>query len=213
MTETGQTTVLPMPNHKRRLRNYLVDTSLQLRYTLFILALSVFLTAVLGYKIYQATRETSRIVTMTGLVDPATGEALREQFRANDRVVLFGIAGFGILLMVSVAGAGIWMTHKIAGPLHNLAMTCAQIRDDRLPPTIRHIRRGDLLHGFYADFAEMYGALRNRVTAETELLDRTVAAIEAQPACSAELDAVLGELRAARRRKQESLQPPEAQST
>lgn len=206
---TGPGAAALAQHHKRRLRNYLIDIGLQLRYTVFVLAVAVLLTAALGAKIYQATSETSRIVAMTASADPAAGEGLRQQFRANDRVVLLGIAGFGLLLMFSVAGVAIWMTHKVAGPLHNIAATCHAIRDNRLPPTLRHIRKGDMLQGFFATISDMHAALRERTSADIEALDRAVAAIEAQPSRSKELDAALAELREALARKQESLLPGE----
>src|SRR5689334_25441974 len=87
--------------HKRRLRNYLLDAGLQVRYTAFIIAVAIFLTAVLGYKIYEATRDTSKVIFMTGLVEPTITNELQAQFRANDRIVLFGIVGFGVLLILS----------------------------------------------------------------------------------------------------------------
>ncbi len=211
MTDNGQEKALRKQNQRRRhLRNYLLDWGLQLRYTLAALGLVAFLTTVLGYEIYQATQETSRAVALTGgNVDPALEKELREQFRSSDRSVLYVITGFGVVLMLSVAGAGIWMTHKVAGPLHNIAATCSQVRNNQLPPTIRQIRRGDLLHGFFAGFSEMYGALRARVNEDIEVLSRTIAAIEAQPARSAELEEALGKLREMQQRKQESLQPHE----
>ena len=70
------------PHHKRRLRNFLLDVGLQLRYTVFIIAVAVFLTAILGSRIYVATQETTRIVTMTASVDPGTE---REICSSNSR--------------------------------------------------------------------------------------------------------------------------------
>jgi hypothetical protein len=86
-------------HQKRKLRNFLINVGLQLRYTAVIIGVAVFLTAFLGYRIYVATQETTRIVTMTAAVDPSVERELRSQFQANDRVVLWGIVGFGVLLI------------------------------------------------------------------------------------------------------------------
>ena len=53
-------TAMPRPPYKRKVKNYLLDVGLQLRYTATIVAVAVFLTAGLGYKIYQATRTSRR---------------------------------------------------------------------------------------------------------------------------------------------------------
>jgi nitrogen fixation/metabolism regulation signal transduction histidine kinase len=192
---------------KRKLRNYLLDVGLQLRFTVFILAIAVFLTAFLGYRIYVATQETTRIVTMTAAVDPATEQELRAQFQANDRVVLWGIVGFGVLLLVTVTAAGIWMTHKIAGPLHNIGLAFGRVRDNRLPPDPGTLRKGDELHAFHASFREMYEAIRARAVSDRDSLEKAIAAIEAQPSRNAALESVLTELRALQRDKVESLSP------
>ena len=192
---------------KRKLRNYLLDVGLQLRFTVFILVIAVFLTAFLGYRIYVATQETTRIVTMTAAVDPASEQELRAQFLANDRVVLWGIVGFGAILLVTVTAAGIWLTHKIAGPLHNIGLAFARVRDNRLPPDLRTLRKRDELHAFHASFREMYEAIRARVLSDRDALEKAIAAIEAQPARTAALESVLVELRMLQRDKVESLSP------
>jgi len=150
------------PQNKRRLRNYLLDVGLQLRYTVFIIAVAVFLTAVLGSRIYVAIQETTRIVTLTASVDPSTERELQQEFQAKDRVVLWAVAGFGMLLVLTVTAAGIWMTHKIAGPLHNIGSVFARIRDNKIPEDLRHLRKGDELQAFHAGFREMYDAIRAR---------------------------------------------------
>jgi len=210
MTNQNEATDKPAFIRQRKLRNYLLDVGLQLRYTGFIIIVAVLLTSVLGYKVYQATQESSRLVLMTVQADPATGEALKSQFEPNDRVVIYGMLGFGVILVLSISAAGIWITHKVAGPLYNIANTCARIRDDQLPPVIRQLRRGDELQSFYAQFAEMYAALRTRAVADLMLLDKTIAALDSQSPRSPEVDLLLAELRAHRKRKQVSLDPTQA---
>jgi hypothetical protein len=192
-------------HYKRRLRNYLLDVGLQLRYTVFIIAVAVFLTAVLGSRIYVATQETTRIVTLTAAADPSTEHELRLQFQANDRVVLWAVVGFGLVLVLTVTAAGIWMTHKIAGPLHNIGSVFAQIRDNRLPEDIRTLRKGDELQAFHASLREMYEAIRTRVVKDKEALEKAIAAVEAQTPRSAQMEEVLEDLRKLREEKAASL--------
>ena len=63
--------------YKRKVRNYLLDVGLQLRYTATIVIVAVFLTAGLGYKMWQATRDVSRVILWTSLVDPSSAEELQ----------------------------------------------------------------------------------------------------------------------------------------
>ncbi len=192
--------------YKRRLRNYLLDVGLQLRYTVFIIAVAVFLTAVLGSRIYVAAQETTRIVTLTASVDPTTERELLQQFQAKDRVVLWGIAGFGLVLVLSVTAAGIWMTHKIAGPLHNIGSAFARVRDNKLPEDLRHLRKGDELQAFHAGFKEMYDAIRARVLRDNAVLNKAIASLEGQAPRSPELDQILVDLHRLREEKAQSLE-------
>jgi len=194
--------------HKRKLRNYLLDVGLQLRYTVFIIAVAVFLTAFLGHRIYVATQETTRIVTMTAAVDPSVERELRTQFEANDRVVLWGIVGFGVLLVVTVTVAGIWMTHKIAGPLRNIGSAFSWVRDNKLPTDMGNLRKGDELQAFHAGFREMYDAIRARVGRDAEVLEEAITSIERQAERPSDLNKALEGLRTLHAEKMKSLNAP-----
>ena len=203
----ASTEAAPPPKYKRRLRNYLIDVGLQVRYTVFIIAVAVFLTAVLGFQIYEATRDTSRIIAMTAMLDPVSARELESQFRASDRTVLASILGFGALLVVSISAAGIWITHKVAGPLYSIGLLLSAVRDNRLSPDVRQLRKGDELQHFHASFREMYEALRARAASDARLLGDAIAILEAGPRSPA-VDRTLAELHDLRRQKEESLHPP-----
>src|SRR5689334_20595600 len=103
---TGET-AMSRPAYKRKVKNYLLDVGLQLRYTATIIIVAIFLTSFLGWRIYKATQDTSKVILWTGLVDPATSQELQSQFAHSDRTVLFGIIGFGVILVLSIGGVGI----------------------------------------------------------------------------------------------------------
>jgi hypothetical protein len=203
-TAAPDTGTAPAPKYRRKLRNYLIDVGLQIRYTAFIIMIAVFLTAVLGYKIYDATQDSSKIILMTGLVDPATETELRAQFRSADRVVLFGVMGFGMVLVLSVAAAGIWITHKVAGPLFSIEGICARVRDNKLAPSLRQqLRRGDELQDFYSTFRDMYEALRTRADRDVQVLGEVISRLEQTGDARDSIE----KLRELRRDKQSSLEP------
>ena len=207
-TEAPETGAPPAPRYRRKLRNYLIDAGLQFRYTAFIIMIAIFLTAVLGYKIFEATQDSSKIILMTGMVDPAIEAELKAQFRSNDRTVLFGVVGFGVLLVLSVAAAGIWITHKVAGPLFSIEGICARVRDNKLAPSLRQqLRRGDELQEFYSTFRDMYEALRTRADRDVQILGDAITSLEQTGADSAASREALEQLRRMRRDKQTSLEP------
>jgi hypothetical protein len=208
--ETGTTGAEPgsPPRYRRKLRNYLIDVGLQIRYTAFIILIAVILTAVLGYKIYEAVKDTSEVILVTGYYDPSTTAELKEMFRSNDRTVLFGVVSFGLLLVLSVAAAGIWITHKVAGPLFSIEGICARVRDNKLAPSLRQqLRKGDELQEFYSTFRDMYESLRTRADRDVQVLRQAIAQLEQAGAGSASMREPIEELRRMQAEKEASLEP------
>ena len=190
--------------YRRRMRNYLLDVGLQLRYTMTIVIVAVFLTAGLGYKMYQATRDISKVIELSGMADPSVADELQGQFAASDRWVLWGIVGFGVVLVISIGAVGILITHKVAGPLFKISSFFARIRDNRIGPLPAGLRKGDELQEFYASFLDMHQALRQRTEEEARVLADAIAALETGGVTGAQK--AIEELRQLRRRKDESLE-------
>jgi hypothetical protein len=205
---TGET-AMARPAYKRKVKNYLLDVGLQLRYTATIVLIAVVLTIILGIRIYQATRDTSKVILWTGLVDPATAQELQAQFAQSDRTVLLGIIGFGIILVLSISGVGILLTHKVAGPLYKISSFFGRIRDNRLGPAPAKLRKGDELQDFYSTFREMHQAIRGRVEDDVRVLDGALTAIAATPEGKAPgVQRALDELRQLCKQKEDSLEAP-----
>jgi hypothetical protein len=202
-------TAMARPAYKRKVKNYLLDVGLQLRYTATIVLIAVVLTIILGIRIYQATRDTSKVILWTGLVDPATAQELQAQFAQSDRTVLLGIIGFGIILVLSISGVGILLTHKVAGPLYKISSFFGRIRDNRLGPAPAKLRKGDELQDFYSTFREMHQAIRGRVEDDVRVLDGALTAIAATPEGKAPgVQRALDELRQLCKQKEDSLEAP-----
>lgn len=205
---TGET-AMSRPVYKRKVKNYLLDVGLQLRYTATIVIVAVVLTGFLGYRIYQATRDISKVILWTGLVDPATAQELQSQFSQSDRTVLWGIIGFGVILVLSIGGVGILLTHKVAGPLYKISTFFGRIRDNRLGPAPAKLRKGDELQDFYLSFRDMHNAVRGRVEEDVKVLENALAALESSPDTrSPTAQRALEDLRALHKRKEDSLEAP-----
>lgn len=205
---TGET-AMNRPVYKRKVKNYLLDVGLQLRYTAAIVIVAVALTIVLGHRIYRATQDTSKVILWTGLVDPATSNELQSQFAQSDRTVLFGIIGFGVILVLSIGGVGILLTHKVAGPLYKISSFFGRIRDNRLGPAPAKLRKGDELQDFYLSFREMHTAIRGRTEEDVRVLENALAVLEGAPdSKSPTVQRAVEDLRQMCKRKEDSLEAP-----
>jgi hypothetical protein len=189
--------------YRRRMKNYLLDVGLQLRYTMTIVIVAVFLTAGLGYKMYQATRDTSKVIELSGMADPTVAGELRGQFASSDRWVLWGIVGFGVVLVISISAVGILITHKVAGPLFKITSFFARVRENRLGMIPAKLRKGDELQDFYGSFRDMHQALREKVQEDVKVLGDALTALESGGAVGQK---ALDDLRQLRRRKEDSLE-------
>ena len=79
----------------RSVRNFLVDTSLQLRLASYLLAVGVLLSVGLGWLLWQAYQETSRVIALGA---PEAGDSLAGALANEDR---------GRMLLVAAALAGV----------------------------------------------------------------------------------------------------------
>jgi hypothetical protein len=156
----------PGERRHRRVRNYLVDTSLQLRLASYLLTVAAVLSAGLGWLLWQAWQETSRVIAL-GASDAA--DSLAGALAAEDRgrLLLVAAALVGVLLCLLLAAVVI--THRIAGPAFAIGRTCRQVAEGQLPRP-RPLRSGDLLVELGEDVALMVEALRTREAVERDLL-------------------------------------------
>ena len=192
------------PKYKRRMRNYLLDVGLQVRYTMTIVIVAVAVTAGLGYKMYQATRDISKVIELSGMADPAVGAELRGQFAESDKWVLWGIVGFGVVLVFSFSAVGILITHKVAGPLFRIAGFFSRVRESRMGAIPPPLRKGDELQEFYGSFREMHQALRDGIQSDAHELGLALSAL-GEAGGGAGVEQARTVLRDLRSRKQGSL--------
>ena len=183
--------------YKRSLRNYLLNSGYQLRFTAVIVVIAAILTGGLGYFVMSKAREASRLVSVRAM-DPTDelAQQLSQQFAHNDRILLIILIAFGFILSLVLAAYGIVLTHKVAGPLFKVTNHLDKIRDGKLG-TVYNLRKGDQLVDFFEHFKSAHDALRARTEEDIALLEKAIAAVGQ--------GALAEELRAARDRKQESL--------
>jgi hypothetical protein len=174
---TGPQVASPPPPaeapYQRRVRNYLLDTALQLRLASYLLGVAVVLSVGLGWLLWQAWRETSRVVA---LGDPDLADSISAALASEDRgrVVMVAAALGGVLLCL--LGAAVVITHRIAGPAFAVGRTCRQVGEGNLSRP-RPLRSRDLLQELGEDAAAMVEALRHREAREREVVLEAAAAL------------------------------------
>jgi hypothetical protein len=180
----------------RRLRNYLLDGPLQLRLASHLVAVATALSLGLGWLLWSAYRETSRVVA---LGDPEAAETIAAALAAEDRgrIVIVAAALAGVL--VCLLGAAVVVTHRIAGPAFAIGRTCRGVGEGDLTPP-RPLRARDLLVGLAGEVSRMVDGLRAREALEREVIARAAAALreggadpERRARAAAELEALAAE--------------------
>lgn len=185
---TGAPPASASAHPKRYVRNYLLDTGLQLRLASYLLGVAVALSLGLGWLLWSAYRETSRVIA---LGEPDVGESIAQALASEDRWRMFLIAAALSAVLLSLLLASVVITHRIAGPAFVIARTCRQVADGSLAPP-RPLRSHDLLVDLADDVAAMVDALRDRDDRERERMIRAAATLRdpssSTAACAAALE-------------------------
>jgi hypothetical protein len=155
----------PSGRQKRRLKNFLLDTSLQLRLASYLLGVGVALSLGLGWLLWRAYRETSRVIALS---DPDSGDSIGLALANEDRVRIIVIAVVLVGVLACLVGTAVVVSHRIAGPAFAIGRTCRQVGDGNLARP-RPLRPRDLLVELGNDVAGMVDKLRAREALEREI--------------------------------------------
>jgi HAMP domain-containing protein len=158
---------------QRRLRNFLLDAPLQLRLASYLLAVGVALSLGLGFLLFRAYQETSRVIA---LGDPDGGDSIATALAREDRLRVVSIAVVLVAVLVCLVGSAVVVSHRIAGPAFAIARTCRQVAEGNLSRA-RPLRPRDLLVDLGKDVAAMVDALRARELHDREEMLEALAAL------------------------------------
>ncbi|MCU0677469.1 MAG: hypothetical protein MUE69_32355 [Myxococcota bacterium] len=163
---------------KRRLRNYLLDTRFQLKYTGMVVLVTVAVASVLGWFAYDHSRGQTEMmamqIAMQPDLNPEAAADLTGFGEAEDRKVLLSIV-LGILgLAFALAFTGIIVTHKLVGPAYKMRLLLNQVAEGKLKLQGR-LRKGDELQELFEAFANMVESLREAQAREVAELDAAIA--------------------------------------
>lgn len=201
-----------MDANKRSWKNYLLNTRYQLRFTLFMVAVSAALMSGLGLWVMKRARSATQIGIQN--VKAAAGMALSEEQAAaeiarlqrQEKFIGYVLVGVGVALSFGLFLYGIKMTHKVAGPLYKVTTYFDKVKSGKFDK-VYGLRKGDHLVEFYEHFKAAHAALRARQEADVEHLRDLVAAAEKAglAARSPELAERLADLKALLKTKEASL--------
>jgi nitrogen fixation/metabolism regulation signal transduction histidine kinase len=117
----------------------------------------------------------------------------------------------GVVLLSVLFILGIWVTHKVVGPVHKLKRLLRRVSTGRLAVSER-LRRGDELGDLFDTFLQMTWSLRAQQSGRLATLDDAIRRAEATNA-DADLRAILSALHAQMalglRTRRESEAPPQ----
>ncbi|HEX9243284.1 MAG TPA: hypothetical protein VF875_12660 [Anaeromyxobacter sp.] len=154
---------------KRHVRNYLLDTGMQLKLASYLLAFAVALSLGLGWHLWTAYRETSEVVALAA---PEVAAALATE----DRWRIVQVSVILVLVLLCLLGASVVITHRIAGPAFAIRRTCTQVGEGNYTRP-RPLRDHDLLVDLADAVATMVDAIRDREAVDRDAMARAVAVL------------------------------------
>ena len=175
---------------KRRLRNFLLDTKFQLKYTGMVVFVTVLVTGAVGYwlgsEAYSYSKGMSQMLLMQQEGAMEVDDELHQLFveEANERdtevlsQIVLGIGSLVVILSLALGFTGIIVTHKVVGPAYKLKLLLGDVAKGTLD--VRGgLRKGDELQDVGDAFSSMVRALRERRQDELDHLDAAIAKLEA----------------------------------
>lgn len=169
-----------MAKHRRKLSNYLLNKSLQLRYVAFVTVMSAIISGALGYLIWRQEADASAYVLEAFDAfsqDSELRDAIAARLTSGDNKLVLTMAGAGIGLVVVLFMYLVVMTHKVAGPLYKVSRYFDEMAAGRLG-NVYSLRKGDMLQDFYDKFREMHAAVRKQHQEDGETMRRFLAACD-----------------------------------
>lgn len=224
---------------QRQLRNLLLDRHFQLKYTGYLVAISLLLSislgvvlfrmssevitqsehnveqgariVTLGREVVEESRKVSAVVRMNIVKDPVYRDnpdlldafngdakvqdkrlekqnaeleaqsqslsAQAERIRRFQRGLLWSLVGALTLLVLAIGVAGIFVTHKVAGPIFKMRRHLEDVASGNLQVP-RGLRKGDELVEFFASFQAMVVSLRETRQRQIDQLDQVMRDLE-----------------------------------
>ena len=170
---------------QRKLKNYLINKRFQLKYTLMIAILTTILVIILGYVIFRTVSQASDQLAACVLADEtyasdAQVELLRASLAADKRKAFYVLFAFLFLLLFGITLSGIYITHKVAGPMFKIRKLMKDVDSNNLHLRGK-LRKGDELLELFEDFDAMINRLRDGRKADIEKINEVTEQLKEAP--------------------------------
>lgn len=153
-----------------RRRTFLVDRHFQLKYTSIIVLVGVIVSGLLGIFIYRQSMENTTLIGLDA--------ELQGKVAAQDLHAILYLVGFVAVMALFLFVWGIFITHRVAGPIYIISRYLRQIADNQVPHT-RPLRKGDELKEFFDTFSAMLSSLKKQNSDEAEQLKTCIGELKA----------------------------------
>lgn len=185
---------------KRRLRNYLLDARFQLKYTGYVVVVTLVVASVLGFLAYRESQAQTEMMSIGWAMQGQTSDFIEQQARDYDRNMLLSICGGILALTIALGVVGIFVTHRVVGPAYKMKLLFQHVTDGHLSLKGR-LRKGDELQDVFLVYEQMIETLRERQREEIAQLDGGIESARKSGAT----DEALADLMALRERMQRAL--------
>ena len=155
------------PKRVRR-STFLIDRKFQLKYTFIIVLVGVLVSALLGFFIYRLNLENRELLEIDA--------EMMAQVELLDSYTMYYLVGFVVVMALFLFIWGIFITHRVAGPIFIISKYLRELKEGQLPQT-RPLRKGDELKAFFETFSAMLDHLKGMNTEEAALLEKSAAQI------------------------------------
>jgi nitrogen fixation/metabolism regulation signal transduction histidine kinase len=222
MSSSAPSPAVSNEKYKRSVKNYLIDARFQLKYTGYMVGITLVISAMLGGvllsttgKVFEESRTVGRqgeeVVKKTKAVSAVVQMNIKDQYadnpdlaasfaqaskesddeieaqqqairsqqdtliRQQERTLYEIFVALGVTVVL-IGIMGIYVTHKVAGPVYKMKLLLRQVQDGKLKVPPGRLRKGDELQEFFDAFAAMVRELRARQQQEVDDLDAAITA-------------------------------------
>jgi methyl-accepting chemotaxis protein len=167
---------------QRKLKNYLLDTRFQLKYTSMVVGVTLVVASILGWLAYKESKGQTEALQVQLAMQPDLDARVVSDLdawgRQRDQQILLGIVGGIVVLVLALGVTGIIVTHKLVGPAYKIKMLLKNVQTGHLKVQ-GSLRKGDELQDVFVAFHEMVSDLRRRQAEEVQLLDAALTKAQA----------------------------------